>query len=562
VCSDDDGDTCDDCSDGSYGLDDDGADFDTDGACDAGDSDDDNDGAADDVDSDDFNAFVCSDDDGDTCDDCSDGSYGLDDDGADNDTDGICDDGDFDDDNDGALDADDEAPFDPFACSDHDGDTCDDCSTGNYGTDNDGPDGDFDGMCDAGDACLGGDDNYDGDGDGKPDDCDVDLDLHDGANLVSFYALPEATDVPSIFASLGDNISGVIGQAVVSAPVGDGDAWVGTLTNIESDGGYWVKVSGDNELETQSDSFDGSVVYSINAGNNLRSYSYAVSQYIEDAIPAGVQSAFYGIAGEGVAALHLGGGDWLGSLDAFEGGKGYWLVAHGGQESFEFSYNEPSRDELSRAVAKQGVLPTVPEEYAYTQSQNQSFYFVKSAAINGESLEEGDWMIAYNDNVVVGARMWNGEYTDIPAMGLEVDNSRTAGYLEAGNNVTFKVYDASEGVLVDMNLTEGESVWTNNTMTIVSMSDVALPTELSLSKAYPNPFNPSTSISYDVPSDMSISLAVYDVRGRMVAELANGMKEAGRYDVIWNAENHSSGIYFMQLVAGNTMKTQKMMLVK
>ena len=53
-------------------------DYDGDGTCDAGDGDDDNDGAADDVDSDDNNEFVCSDDDGDTCDDCSDGSYGLD----------------------------------------------------------------------------------------------------------------------------------------------------------------------------------------------------------------------------------------------------------------------------------------------------------------------------------------------------------------------------------------------------------------------------------------------------------------------------------------------------
>ena len=99
-------------------------------------------------------------------------------------------------------------------------------------------------------------------------------------------------------------------------------------------------------------------------------------------------------------------------------------------------------------------------------------------------------------------------------------------------------------------------------MTVVSMSDIVVPTEVSLSKAYPNPFNPSTTISYDVPSDMDISLVVYDVRGRMVAELANGMREQGRYDVIWNAENQSSGVYFMKLVAGNTMKTQKMMLLK
>ena len=160
--------------------------------------------------------------------------------------------------------------------------------------------------------------------------------------------------------------------------------------------------------------------------------------------------------------------------------------------------------------------------------------------------------------------MWDGEYTDIPAMGYDANNSNTAGYSEHGSHISFKVYDASEGELVDMNLNDGENVWTNNTMTVVSMSDSAsLPTEVSLSKAYPNPFNPSTTISYDVPdNNMEISLVVYDVRGRMVAELANGMREQGRYDVIWNAENQSSGVYFMKLVAGNTMKTQKMMLVK
>ena len=104
VCSDTDGDTCEDCSSGSYDVAADGWDYDTDGACDAGDSDDDNDGAADDVDSDDNDPSVCNDDDGDTCDECSSGTYNSASDGFDYDTDGLCDDGDTDDDNDGALD--------------------------------------------------------------------------------------------------------------------------------------------------------------------------------------------------------------------------------------------------------------------------------------------------------------------------------------------------------------------------------------------------------------------------------------------------------------------------
>ena len=50
----------------------------------------------------------------------------------------------------------------------------------------------------------------------------------------------------------------------------------------------------------------------------------------------------------------------------------------------------------------------------------------------------GDWVIAYNDNIVVGAREWTGEYTDIPAMGFD-DNIMTAGYCDDGDEITFKL---------------------------------------------------------------------------------------------------------------------------
>ena len=109
---------------------------------------------------------------------------------------------------------------------------------------------------------------------------------------------------------------------------------------------------------------------------------------------------------------------------------------------------------------------------------------------------------------------------------------------------------------------DGDVSWNNVGITEVNMTDIILPTEVSLSNAYPNPFNPTTMMTYDVPSDMNVSIGVYDVRGRLVHELVNDMREQGRYDVIWNAENQSSGVYFMKLVAGNTMKTQKMVLIK
>ena len=81
-----------------------------------------------------------------------------------------------------------------------------------------------------------------------------------------------------------------------------------------------------------------------------------------------------------------------------------------------------------------------------------------------------------------------------------------------------------------------------------------------MSNAYPNPFNPITILTYDIPSEMNVSLGIYDVRGRLVEELINGMREQGRYEVTWNADQHSSGVYMIKMTAARTVKVQKVML--
>tara|TARA_B100001964_G_scaffold170119_1_gene187137 strand:+ start:308 stop:493 length:186 start_codon:yes stop_codon:yes gene_type:complete len=61
---------------------------------------------------------------------------------------------------------------------------------------------------------------------------------------------------------------------------------------------------------------------------------------------------------------------------------------------------------------------------------------------------------------------------------------------------------------------------------------------------------------------MTVNLGVYDVRGRLVDELVNTMREQGRYNVTWNADQHSSGVYMVKMTAGSTVAIQKVMLVK
>jgi hypothetical protein len=89
-----------------------------------------------------------------------------------------------------------------------------------------------------------------------------------------------------------------------------------------------------------------------------------------------------------------------------------------------------------------------------------------------------------------------------------------------------------------------------------------LPTEYTLEQNYPNPFNPTTSIHYQLAANSFVNLAVYDVSGRLVADLVEGMREAGVHEVTFDASHLASGIYFYRIEAGDFSAVRKMVLMK
>ena len=84
----------------------------------------------------------------------------------------------------------------------------------------------------------------------------------------------------------------------------------------------------------------------------------------------------------------------------------------------------------------------------------------------------------------------------------------------------------------------------------------------SLSQNYPNPFNPSTRIKYAIGSRQLVTLRVFDVLGNEIATLVNEQKPAGEYEIEFDGTELTSGIYFYQLIAGSSIETKKMMLIK
>jgi hypothetical protein len=95
-----------------------------------------------------------------------------------------------------------------------------------------------------------------------------------------------------------------------------------------------------------------------------------------------------------------------------------------------------------------------------------------------------------------------------------------------------------------------------------------LPKTYSLHPSFPNPFNPSTQMQFDLPEASSVSLNVLDVLGRKVASLVEGVREVGSHTAVWSAEGFASGVYFARFVATNLrgdrryLRVNKLLLAK
>jgi hypothetical protein len=103
---------------------------------------------------------------------------------------------------------------------------------------------------------------------------------------------------------------------------------------------------------------------------------------------------------------------------------------------------------------------------------------------------------------------------------------------------------------------------TVSTVGVEEKRESAIPTEFALSQNYPNPFNPTTTIEFALPKSSEVKLVIYDLSGRVVAELANGKFEAGYHKVVFDGARLVSGIYYYRLKAGDFVSVKKLTLLK
>ena len=232
----------------------------------------------------------------------------------------------------------------------------------------------------------------------------------------------------------------------------------------------------------------------------------------------------------------------------------------------------------------------VPDDFSTTVgTMNPAFYYFTSVTINGTSVDENDWVGAFKGDICVGSRKW-----DISVCGDDICDvsvhGETQGYMLSGEIPTFRIFDASDIIyyeaeasgMVEVSGTPcGEEApgcmgWDNNRYIVIpsliateivldlpnSKSKPLLPEKYNISNVYPNPFNPIISITYTIPINSYVSIAIYDMLGNQITFLINNFQTSGYHTINWNASSYPSGVYFIRMESGEFSQTQKVLLVK
>jgi len=184
-----------------------------------------------------------------------------------------------------------------------------------------------------------------------------------------------------------------------------------------------------------------------------------------------------------------------------------------------------------------------------------------------------------------GGEVWvTGETEDITWTGVNVDNVKIE--LSINNGVdwttieesvpntgtyswTVTAQDSSEECLIRISSVENgfvfdtsDEIFTIDIISSVNENSGKLPSEFSLYQNYPNPFNPETSIKYAVPQTSMVSIKLYDLTGQEVVTLISEVKEAGIYEINFDAGNLSSGVYLYRMIAGDFTSVKKLNVLK
>ena len=313
--------------------------------------------------------------------------------------------------------------------------------------------------------------------------------------------------------------------------------------------GYWLLVSEATQFEFEGTSVRSNEIIPLEEGWQIVSY------YPRNAIEA--TQAFSGIT-ENLILAKDGGGRFYAPEFEFSNmsfcieGKGYILDMSAPDELSWFGDedNFVLTDSYMNPADKLSHFPAVP-----STSNDMSLL----AYLPG--FESGEIGVIVKDHFV-GSGVINNGRCGIAIRGYDQNLSNLEGAL-TGDDLKLIIWDGVREIEnVDVTVERGDFKYYNNQFCVITASNAEITQEHDLISTFPNPFNSTTLINYSILESAKVKLSFFDLSGREIAQVVNEIQSAGSYSIQHNAEKMSTGVYFLRLETGSTVKILKTILIR
>ena len=397
-----------------------------------------------------------------------------------------------------------------------------------------------------------------------------------GWNWFSLNAIGPDMSLSSILEPLAADATFIKSQIAFSTNYGGETGWYGELNTIDIHSMYMIKVNEDCELVHEGFPVDyQNTPIQLVTGWNWIGFLPQTTVDINTALTSISNNGLF-IKSQIAFSTYYGGEiGWYGGLEYMEPGKGYKLKMIAEDDLIYSTQGSgvPSRvtEVMTPSVA---ALPAaLPSAWNVNVHSHEH-----SMAITG--MLEIDGVESTSPNIVVGAFVDNDCRGIAGLIQFPLNNRFIFCLLVHGESIepiNFRIYNSENNL--EQNIASSiqfkEDAILGNGLdpiviraTTLSTEDIGnIPDKYVLMQNYPNPFNQMTVISYGLPERSFVRLIVYDIRGRLVAELANEEQSEGWYHITWDATGSAgkqliSGIYFVKIDAGTFTGVKKMILLK
>jgi len=359
--------------------------------------------------------------------------------------------------------------------------------------------------------------------------------------------------------------------------------------------GYAVRISGSDEFESFGDPIPADTTLVLLPAPQDSAWIYNYVAYL----PADTLTALACFEPDSDYVIIVKNDDgqfWRPVLDE---GVGFYMVPGEGyqvgvNDTLEYQY--PSGAQAASLLPKGPETPPIiasatPTHFQFT-SRTIDYYplYIEELLVNGQPPAVGDEVGVFTPaDLCVGAGVFEGAFPIKLAAWKDDPCTEAVDGYTAGQTMNFKLYDASEELEIPLEMgVTVQSAGNGNAPAATSFErgfyaqhslngSYLLPGRYRLAQNYPNPFNPATTIRYDLPFASNVTLEIFDVAGRKVVTLVDGVQAAGFRMARWNGRNAfggelASGVYFCRLKAQATAEylgkkhdyeyTLKMVMVK